>query len=129
MSELTCQELQRPALDPTCARPGDGPERLPLDRLPRRRPQREHRAQGRDGGPRPARASPTISRTSPPSSPSILAFITLHFSAGVWPAVWIVSRAFYLPLYLFGVVYARWIVWGVSLVALVMMLIRLSFVL
>jgi uncharacterized MAPEG superfamily protein len=55
-----------------------------------------------------------------------LAFIALHQSAGVWPTVWIFARIFYLPLYLSGVVYARSIFWGVSLVALVMMLIRLA---
>ncbi len=56
-----------------------------------------------------------------------LAFIALHFSAGVWPTVWILARAFYLPLYLFNVVYARSLIWAVSLVALVMMLVRLAF--
>ncbi len=32
-----------------------------------------------------------------------LAFIALHWSAGIWPTVWIVARIVYLPLYLFGV--------------------------
>ncbi|HXZ15120.1 MAG TPA: MAPEG family protein [Roseiarcus sp.] len=56
-----------------------------------------------------------------------LAFIALHWSAGVWPTVWIAARIVYLPFYVFGVVRWRSLVWGVSLVAIVMMLIRLAF--
>ena len=56
-----------------------------------------------------------------------LAFIALHWSAGVWPTVWIIARILYLPLYLFNVIYARTLAWGVSLLAIVMMLIRLAF--
>ncbi len=54
-----------------------------------------------------------------------LAFAALHGSAGIWPAVWIVARVAYLPLYLFNVVWVRSLVWGVSLLALLMMLGRL----
>jgi len=54
-----------------------------------------------------------------------LAFIALHFSAGIWPTVWIVARVAYLPLYLFGVVYARSTAWAIALLAIVMMLVRL----
>ncbi len=54
-----------------------------------------------------------------------LAFIALHGSAGMWPTIWIVARIVYLPLYLFGVIYIRSLVWGISLLAIVMMLIRL----
>jgi uncharacterized MAPEG superfamily protein len=53
-----------------------------------------------------------------------LGFIGLHWSAGVWPTVWVVARILYLPLYLFNVVYVRSLAWGVSLVAIVMMLAR-----
>ena len=56
-----------------------------------------------------------------------LAFIATHQSGGVWPTVWIVARIVYVPLYLFGVVYVRTIVWGVSFVAIVAMLVRLAF--
>jgi uncharacterized MAPEG superfamily protein len=56
-----------------------------------------------------------------------LAFIALHLSAGIWPTVWILARILYLPLYLFGVVYLRSLVWGVSIVAILMMLVRLTF--
>ena len=55
-----------------------------------------------------------------------LAFIALHLSGGIWPTVWIVARIVYLPLYLFNVTYVRSIVWGVSLVAILMMLARLA---
>jgi uncharacterized MAPEG superfamily protein len=55
-----------------------------------------------------------------------LAFIALHWSAGIWPTVWIVARLVYIPLYLFNVVYVRTLVWAVSLVAIVMMLVRLA---
>lgn len=55
-----------------------------------------------------------------------LVFIALHLSAGIWPTVWVVARIVYLPLYLFNVIYVRSIVWGVSLVAILMMLARLA---
>ncbi len=54
-----------------------------------------------------------------------LAFIVLHWSAGIWPTDWIVARFVYLPLYLFGVIYIRSLVWGISLHAIVKMLIPL----
>jgi uncharacterized MAPEG superfamily protein len=54
-----------------------------------------------------------------------LAFIALHQSGGIWPTVWILARILYLPLYVFGVIYVRSTVWGVSLLAIIMMLIRL----
>ena len=44
----------------------------------------------------------------------------------MWPTIWILARIVYLPLYLFDVIYVRSIVWGVSLVAIVMMLARLA---
>ena len=55
-----------------------------------------------------------------------LAFVALHQAGGIWPTVWIVARIVYLPLYLFDVVYARTIVWGVSFAAIVAMLVRLA---
>jgi uncharacterized MAPEG superfamily protein len=39
--------------------------------------------------------------------------------------IWILARIVYIPLYVFGVVYARTVVWGISIVGLVMMLSRL----
>ncbi len=55
-----------------------------------------------------------------------LAFLFLHQSGGIWPTVWIVARIVYLPLYVFGVIYVRSLAWGVSLLAIVIMLIRLA---
>ncbi len=55
-----------------------------------------------------------------------LAFIATHQSGGWGPTIWIIARIVYLPLYLFGVLYARTIAWAVSVVALVMMLVRLA---
>ena len=38
---------------------------------------------------------------------------------------WILARIVYLPIYVFGIIYVRTIVWGISIVGLVMMLSRL----
>ncbi len=40
--------------------------------------------------------------------------------------MWILARIVYLPVYLFNVIYVRSIVWGVSLLALLLMLARLA---
>ena len=53
-----------------------------------------------------------------------LAFIGTHHPAGIWPTVWILARIVCLPLYLFNVTYFGSVAWGVSLVAIVAMLIR-----
>ncbi len=55
-----------------------------------------------------------------------LAFIATHQSGGWGPTIWIVARILYLPLYLFNVVYVRSIAWGISLVAVLMMVARLT---
>lgn len=39
--------------------------------------------------------------------------------------VWIIGRVAYLPLYALGIPYIRTLVWGVSIVGLVLMLVRL----
>ncbi len=39
--------------------------------------------------------------------------------------IWILARIVYVPLYLFGVAYLRSVVWGISIVGLIMMLGRL----
>ena len=75
---------------------------------------------------REAGARATTSRTSPPSSRSTSPSSHSISPAGIWPTVWIVARIVYLPLYLFNVIYVRSIVWGVSLVAILMMLARLA---
>jgi uncharacterized MAPEG superfamily protein len=39
--------------------------------------------------------------------------------------IWVLARMIYIPVYLFGVMYVRTLVWGISIVGLVMMLSRL----
>ena len=46
-------------------------------------------------------------------------------SGALGATIWILARIVYIPLYLFGVVYARTAVWALSIVGLVMMLSRL----
>jgi uncharacterized MAPEG superfamily protein len=56
-----------------------------------------------------------------------LGLIVTNHGAGFGPTLWILCRIIYIPLYLFGVTYARTAAWGVSVVALIMMLRRLAF--
>src|ERR1700744_1159230 len=46
-------------------------------------------------------------------------------AGAVGPTIWILAPILYIPIYLFGVVYARTAVWAISIVGLVMMLSRL----
>jgi uncharacterized MAPEG superfamily protein len=46
-------------------------------------------------------------------------------SGAIGATIWILARIVYIPLYLFNVVYARTVVWGISIVGLVMMFARL----
>ena len=46
-------------------------------------------------------------------------------SGALGATIWILARIVYIPIYLFGVVYARTLVWAISIVGLVMMLSRL----
>lgn len=39
--------------------------------------------------------------------------------------IWVLARIVYIPIYVFGIIYARTLVWTVSIVGLVMMLWRL----
>jgi uncharacterized MAPEG superfamily protein len=55
-----------------------------------------------------------------------LGFIATHHPAGIAPTIWVVARAIYIPLYLAGVPYLRSAVWVISLIALLMMLVRLA---
>ena len=56
-----------------------------------------------------------------------LGFIATHHPGGWGPTIWVLARALYIPLYLAGVPYLRSAVWTVSLIALLMMLVRLAF--
>ena len=46
-------------------------------------------------------------------------------SGALGATIWILARIVYIPIYLFGVVYARTAIWAISVVGLVMMLSRL----
>ena len=46
-------------------------------------------------------------------------------SGALGATIWILARIVYIPLYLFGVVYARTAVWTISIIGLLMMLGRL----
>jgi uncharacterized MAPEG superfamily protein len=77
-------------------------------------------------GGRAARAFANYMESFPVFAALDLAFIATHHPTGIWPALWIVARVLYLPLYLVGAPYFRSIVWGFSIAALVAMLIRLA---
>ena len=46
-------------------------------------------------------------------------------AGAVGATIWILARIVYLPIYVFGIIYVRTLVWGISIVGLVMMLGRL----
>ena len=56
-----------------------------------------------------------------------LGLIFAGHGAGFGPTLWILCRIAYIPLYLFGVTYARTAIWVVSLIGLVMMFVKLAF--
>jgi uncharacterized MAPEG superfamily protein len=43
----------------------------------------------------------------------------------VGATIWIVARILYLPIYVMGVIYVRTALWGVAVIGLLMMLVRL----
>ena len=77
-------------------------------------------------GGRAARAFRNYMESFPAFAALALAFLATNHPAGIWPTLWIAARIVYLPLYLAGVPYVRSVVWGISLLALVAMLIRLA---
>jgi uncharacterized MAPEG superfamily protein len=57
-----------------------------------------------------------------------LALIVTHRTGGsgaLGATIWILARTVYIPVYLLGIMYARTLVWAISIVGLVMMLSRL----
>ena len=46
-------------------------------------------------------------------------------SGALGATIWILARIVYIPVYVFGIMYVRTLVWGISIVGLVMMLSRL----
>jgi uncharacterized MAPEG superfamily protein len=55
-----------------------------------------------------------------------LGLIVTGHHDGYGPTLWILARAIYIPLYMFGVIYARTAAWGASIVGLIAMLVRLA---
>jgi uncharacterized MAPEG superfamily protein len=55
-----------------------------------------------------------------------LALIATQHTGGLGATVWVVARLLYLPAYVFGWIYVRTALWGIGLVGLVMMLVRLA---
>jgi uncharacterized MAPEG superfamily protein len=57
-----------------------------------------------------------------------LALIVTQRTGGagaVGATIWILARIAYLPIYVLGIIYVRTLVWGISIIGLVMMLGRL----
>ena len=58
-----------------------------------------------------------------------LALIVTQRTGGagaIGATIWILARIVYLPIYVFGIIYVRTLVWGISIVGLMMMLGRLD---
>jgi uncharacterized MAPEG superfamily protein len=55
-----------------------------------------------------------------------LGLIATQHTGGWGATIWIVARIVYIPLYLFGIAYARTAAWALSIVGLLMMLARLA---
>ena len=55
-----------------------------------------------------------------------LALIATQHTGGLGATVWVVARLLYLPAYVLGWIYVRTALWGIGLVGLVMMLVRLA---
>jgi uncharacterized MAPEG superfamily protein len=57
-----------------------------------------------------------------------LALIATQRTGGagaIGATIWVLARIAYLPIYVFGIIYVRTLVWGISIAGLVMMLGRL----
>ena len=55
-----------------------------------------------------------------------LALIATQHTGGLGATVWVVARLLYLPAYVLGWIYVRTALWGIGLVGLLMMLVRLA---
>ncbi len=58
-----------------------------------------------------------------------LALIATRHAGGlgaVGATIWIVARILYLPIYVMGVNYVRTVLWGIAVIGLLMMLVRLA---
>jgi uncharacterized MAPEG superfamily protein len=55
-----------------------------------------------------------------------LALIATQHTGGLGATVWVAARLLYLPAYMFGWIYVRTAFWGIGLLGLLMMLVRLA---
>ena len=55
-----------------------------------------------------------------------LALIATQHTGGLGATVWVVARLLYLPAYVLGWIYLRTALWGIGLIGLLMMLVRLA---
>ncbi len=54
------------------------------------------------------------------------ALIATQHTGGLGATVWVAARLLYLPAYMFGWIYVRTAFWGIGLLGLLMMLVRLA---
>jgi uncharacterized MAPEG superfamily protein len=55
-----------------------------------------------------------------------LALIAAQHTGGYGATVWVIARLLYLPAYVLGWIYVRTALWGIGLIGLLMMLVRLA---
>ena len=76
--------------------------------------------------PRATRALGNYIENFAPFVAADLGLIATQHTGGWGATIWIVARIVYIPLYLFGISYARTAAWALSIVGLLMMLARLA---
>jgi uncharacterized MAPEG superfamily protein len=127
MSELTCLELSVVLwLAHVLVQAGFGNAQTPFGYLFTSR-DRPAEARGVSYG-RSCRALSNYLENFTPFVALALALIATQRTGGagaVGATIWILARIVYLPIYVFGIIYVRTLVWGISIIGLVMMLGRL----
>ena len=127
MSELTCLELSVALwLLPVLVQASLGNTQTPFGYLFTSRDQPTE-ARGVSYG-RSCRALANYVENFTPFAAVALALIATQRTGGagaIGATIWILARIVYLPIYVFGIIYVRTIVWGISIVGLVMMFGRL----
>jgi uncharacterized MAPEG superfamily protein len=76
--------------------------------------------------PRATRALANYVENFAPFAATDLGLLVTRHSEVLGPTIWIIARVVYIPLYIFGVPYLRTLAWGVSLVALLLMVVQLA---
>jgi uncharacterized MAPEG superfamily protein len=127
MSELTCLELSVVLwLVHVLVQASLGNAQTPFGYLFTSRDE-PAKARGRSYG-RSCRALANYLENFTPFVAVAVALIATQRTGGagaIGATIWILARIVYLPIYVFGIIYVRTIVWGISIVGLVMMFGRL----